>query len=157
MVRAGKLCCPEWKGRNKQKKNHELPVLPPVRASIDAWRAAHPGEGHLVWLVSEWGAPYAATDTLAAWFRRQCRYAGITAWLSPERLRKLAAVRCVEAGASELELMAIFCWTTPKQADRYARQYRRQLAEARGARHLLGPGKAPSAEAQITLFAANQK
>lgn len=127
-------CHREWNGRNKQEEEHELPFLPPLGVSIDAWRAA--GEGHLVWLVCEWGAPYASTDTLAALFRQQRRYAGITAGLLPHALRKLAAVPCV---------------------DRCVRQYRRQLAEARGARHPLGPRKAPSAEAEITLFAANQK
>ena len=101
MVRAGELCHSQWNGRNKQEEKHELPFQPPLRASIDAWRAADPGEGHLVWLVSEWGAPYASTDTLAAWFPQQRCYAGITAGLSPHALRKLAAVRCVETGASE--------------------------------------------------------
>ena len=82
---------------------------------------------------------------------------GITAGLSPRGLRKLAAGRCVEAGASERGLMAIFAGRHRSKPTATSGSTAGQLAEARGARHLLGPGKAPSAEAEITLFAANLK
>lgn len=40
MEHDGMLCFTELKGRDKQVKHHELPILPPLRRSIDATRTA---------------------------------------------------------------------------------------------------------------------
>lgn len=130
MERAGKLVFSETKGRRRIVKTHELPILPPLRTSIDATPT-----GHLVYLVTQFGHPHSVKG-FSNWFARRCREAGIEAGLTAHGLRKLGAVRCVEAGATEHQLMALFGWSTTKQAALYTRKANRALLEA-GAAPLL--------------------
>ena len=130
MERAGKLVFSETKGRRRMVKTHELPILPPLRASIDATPT-----GHLVYLVTEFGHPYSVKG-FSNWLVRRCREAGLDAGLTAHGLRKLGAVRCIEAGATEHQLMALFGWSTTKQAALYTRKANRARLEA-GAAPLL--------------------
>jgi integrase len=131
----------ETKGRRKSVKTHELPILPPLRASIDTTPT-----GHFVYLVTEFGKPYAVKG-FGNWFGRRCREAGLEPGLSAHGLRKLGAVRCVEAGATEHQLMALFGWTTTKQAALYTRKVNRARLEAGAApllaRYMTGEGTRP--------------
>ena len=130
MERDGKLVFVETKGQRRIVKAHELPILPPLRASIDATPT-----GHLVFLVTEAGHAYSVKG-FGNWFARRCREAGLEGGLSAHGLRKLAATRCVEAGATEHQLMALFGWSTTKQAALYTRKADRVRLEA-GAAPLL--------------------
>src|SRR4029077_8321935 len=57
MERDGKLVFSENKGRSRIVKTHELPILPPLRRSIDATQKQI---GHLVYLVAASGQPQSA-------------------------------------------------------------------------------------------------
>jgi integrase len=132
MERDGKLIFTETKGRGRIVKTHELPILPPLRASI----AATP-TGHLVYLVTAFGRPH-SVKAFGSWFKRRCREAGLEG-VSAHGLRKLGAQRCAEAGATEHQLMALFGWTTSKQAAIYTRKANRARLEADAAALLRGP------------------
>lgn len=124
----------ETKGARRRIKRHSLPILPALRISIDATAT-----GHLVYLPTMHGAPYAIKG-FGNWFKRQCFLAGMAADLSAHGLRKLAAERCVEAGATEHQLRALFGWETGKQADLYTRRANRTKMESEAA-PLLGRRK----------------
>lgn len=66
-------------------------------------------------------------------FRRACHDAKIYG-KSAHGLRKVAATRCAENGATTSQLMALFGWISPKQAEVYTRSAdRRRLARSAGA------------------------
>jgi len=127
MERDGKLMFSEKKGRSRIVKTHELPILPPLRRSIDATQKQI---GHLVYLVAASGQPQSA-HAFGCWFIRRCREAGLAR--SAHGLRKLGAQRCAEAGASEHQLMALFGWANPKQAAVYTKKANRAKLEAAAA------------------------
>lgn len=133
MEQDGKLVFSETKGRSRIVKPHNLVILPPLRASIDATPT-----GHLVYLVTEFGRPY-SVGGFGNWFKRRCREAGIDADLSSHGIRKLGARRCAEAGATEYQIMALFGWTSTKQAALYTRKANRARLEAEAAAVLQGP------------------
>jgi integrase len=136
MERDGNLLFSEQKGRERSLKTHVLPILPPLRASIDA-TASGRGDGHLVFLATAFGKPYSVKG-FGNWFKRRCREAEVTKELSAHGLRKLSAQRCAEAGATEQQLMALFGWTTGKQAAHYTKAANKVRLEAAAARTLLG-------------------
>jgi integrase len=124
MERNGKLIFTETKGRGRIVKTHELPILPPLRLSIEATPI-----GQLVYLVTAFGKPH-SVKAFGNWFKRRCREAGVDAELSAHGLRKLGAQRCAEAGATEHQLMALFGWASTKQAAVYTRKANRAQPEA---------------------------
>ena len=127
MERDGKLVFAETKGSSRIAKTHELPILLPLRRSIDAAPI-----GHLVYLVTAFGRPHSA-KAFGNWFKRRCREASVDDGLSAHGLRKLGAQRCAEAGATEHQLMALFGWTTTKQAAIYTRKANRAKLESEAA------------------------
>jgi integrase len=127
MERDGKLVFTETKGRARIVKTHELPILPPLRQSIDATPT-----GHLVYLVTAFGQPH-SVKAFGNWFKRRCREAAVDDDLSAHGLRKLGAQRCAEAGATEHQLMALFGWASTKQAAIYTRKANRTRLEAEAA------------------------
>jgi integrase len=126
MERNGKLVFNETKGGTRIVKAHELPILPPLRQSIDATPI-----GHLVYLVTARGQAHSA-KAFGNWFKKRCREAGLEG-LSAHGLRKLGAQRCAESGASEHQLMALFGWTNPQQAALYTKKANRAKLEAAAA------------------------
>jgi integrase len=133
MERDGKLIFTETKGGARIVKTHELPILPPLRASIDAAPT-----GHLVYLVTAYGRPH-SVKAFGNWFKRRCREAGVDDDLSAHGLRKLGAQRCAEAGATEHQIMALFGWASTKQAAIYTRKANRARLEGEAAVLLRGP------------------
>ena len=127
MERGGKLIFTEEKGRAKIVKTHELPILPPLRASIDATPS-----GQLVYLATTFGRAH-SVKAFGNWFAKRCREAGLEPGLSAHGLRKCGARRCADAGASEHQIMALFGWTTTKQAALYTRNANRRRLEAAAA------------------------
>jgi integrase len=125
-VEVQKLVFTETKGSSRIVKTHELPILPPLRQSIDATLT-----GHLVYLVTALGKPH-STKAFGNWFKKRCREAGLEG-LSAHGLRKLGAQRCAEAGATEHQLMALFGWTSPHQAALYTKKANRVRLEAQAA------------------------
>jgi hypothetical protein len=64
--------------------------------------------------------------------------AGLDPGLSAHGIRKCGAVRCVEAGATGHQLMALFGWETTKQTSTYTRKANHVRLEAGAAPVLLG-------------------
>ena len=145
MERDGKLLFSETKGGSRIVKTHELPILPPLRQSIDA---ARKHVGHLVYLATQWGRPHSANG-FGNWFKDRCREAGLEG-LSAHGLRKLAAQRCAEAGATEHQLMALFGWTNPQQAAVYTKKANRARLESQAAALL----EAQTSNKSVPLFLA---
>ncbi|MFO0318357.1 MAG: tyrosine-type recombinase/integrase, partial [Hyphomonadaceae bacterium] len=58
-------------------------------------------------------------ESFTNWFHDACLKAGVPG--SAHGLRKAAATRLAEAGASEKTLQAVFGWTSPKQAQNYTK------------------------------------
>src|SRR5215471_4682574 len=125
-VEVQKLVFTETKGGSRIVKTHELPILSPLRQSIDATTI-----GHLVYLVTAFGKPHSA-KAFGNWFKKRCREAGLEE-VSAHGLRKLGAQRCAEAGATEHQLMALFGWTSPQQAAVYTKKANRARLEAQAA------------------------
>lgn len=96
-----------------------IPILEPLAASI----AAGP-TGELTYLATTYGRPFTAAG-FGNWFRDRCNEAGLPQ-CSAHGLRKAAATRCAEAGASTNQLMAIFGWMTMQEAERYTKAAGRQ-------------------------------
>jgi integrase len=118
MVVGDALKWTETKGRSKKPKHRELPVLPELRASIDAAPS-----GHLVFLATKFGKPFSAKG-FGNKFRRWCDAAGLI-YCSAHGLRKAGATIAAENGATELQLMSIYGWTSPKNAAIYTRKANR--------------------------------
>jgi len=129
--RAGFLVWNETKGRGRYAKDATaVPILPPLRAAIDAAPT-----GDMVYMVTELGLSYSVKG-LAQWFVKRCREAGIPAGYTAHGVRKAAATMIAEAGASEDELMSMFGWQSSKQARVYTRTANRQRLAASAARRL---------------------
>ncbi len=102
-----------WKGRERNPKDLTLPILPPLREALEAGPI-----GAVSYLTTAAGKQHASGDSFGNWFRDACRAAGLPE-CSPHGVRKIAAVRCAEAGATEYEMMALFGWDTPDMARVY--------------------------------------
>jgi hypothetical protein len=61
-------------------------------------------------------------------------------------LRKAGAALAAENGATERQLMAIFGWTTMKEASRYTRAARQRVLAASGMKLLSREGGGPERE-----------
>ena len=133
MERDGTLCFTEAKNRAKKPKHREVPVLPALRAELDASPS-----GHLAYLVSEWDRPYASPNAFGNWFKRQCVAAGLP-HCTAHGLRKAGATFAAEQGATEHQLMAIYGWDSPKQAALYTKAANRKRLAA-DAMPLVDPG-----------------
>lgn len=68
------------------------------------------------------------------WFRDRCDDAGVPG--SAHGLRKAAATRCAENGATASELMAMFGWTALQEAERYTRAAERKQLGLKGSEKL---------------------
>jgi integrase len=134
MERDGELCFTEEKNKANKPKHREIPILPALRAELDA----NPS-GHLAYIVTKWGRPYASPNAFGLWFKRQCVAAGLP-HCAAHGLRKTGATRVADNGATEHQLMAIFDWDSPKQAALYTRKANRKRLAAE-AMHKLMPGQ----------------
>ncbi len=72
--------------------------------------------GEMTLIVTHFGRPFSDAG-FGNWFRARCDEAGVPG--SAHGLRKASATRAAEAGATTTELMAMFGWTTAKEAERY--------------------------------------
>ena len=126
----------EEKGRRRKVKHRELPILPQLRASIDATET-----GPSAYLVTTYGKPFTHAG-FGNWFRDRCNEAGLQN-CSAHGLRKAGATIAADNGATEYELMAIFGWETAKEAARYTRHANRKKLAANALRLV-----APAAPAQ---------
>jgi len=131
MERNGELHFIETKNAKRNPKHRELDILPVLRESIDAAPS-----GHLSYLVTEYGKPF-TSNGFGNWFRKRCDEAGLKQ-CTAHGLRKAGATIAAENGATELQLMSIYGWTSPTQAALYTKKANRNRM-AKGAMHLLIP------------------
>lgn len=114
----------EQKGRERRPKAREIPILPELRAVIDASPC-----GDLTYIVTEFRRPF-SHGGFGNRFRRWCDAAGLPAHCSAHGIRKAGAALAAENGATEQQLMAIYGWTTMKEAERYTRAARKRVLAA---------------------------
>ena len=117
-----------------------ITILPPLARSI----AATP-TGDLTFLINQFGRPW-KKESFGNWFKRACTEAGIKEdGKAAHGLRKVAATRAAEAGATEAELNAMFGWTEGSgEAAHYIRKANRaRLARSGQAKVLAIPQTIP--------------
>ena len=124
MERDGAVHFTEEKNRANKPKKREVPILPVLRAELDASPS-----GHLSYLVTEWGRPYASPKAFGNRFKSWCVQAGLP-HCTAHGLRKAGATFAAEHGATEHQLMAIYGWDSPKQAALYTRAANRKRLAA---------------------------
>jgi integrase len=95
-----------------------LALHPALAATIDASPC-----GDLTFIATTDGRPMAA-QTLSNWFWTLCRELGIEK--SAHGLRKWAASRMAEAGASDKEMQAAFGWTNSQMSSLYTKEADRE-------------------------------
>lgn len=113
-LRNGALSFTQQKGRKRKPVTLTIPVVPELQRIIDETPS-----GGLTFLMSERGGAYTA-DSFGNRFRAWCRAAGLPQ-CSPHGLRKAAASRLAELGATAHEIMAVTGHRTLKEVDRYTR------------------------------------
>lgn len=131
--RDGVLHFTEVKGRARKPKLREIPILPELRAAIDACPS-----DTLTYLVNGYGQPY-SNNGFSNRMRRWCDEAGLP-HCSAHGLRKAGATIAADNGATEFQLMSIFGWDSPAQAAIYTRKANRNKM-AREGMHLVSPAQ----------------
>ena len=123
---------PRKTAKNPKAEPMELPVLPELRKVLDT----HIIGQDAYMIVTEYGKPFTERG-FGQWFARQCERAGLPL-CTAHGLRKAGATLAAERGASTKQLMAIYGWTSPSQAETYvAKADRTRLAA--GAMNLIVP------------------
>jgi integrase len=100
-----------------------IPMLAPLKATIDASQT-----GDLAFIVTRRGAPF-NKGALGTAFVESAKAAGIVG-KSAHGIRKAAATRAAENGATERELEAIFGWSGGRMATLYTRSANRSRLAA---------------------------
>ena len=113
-----------------------LPILPVLQATLDAGPC-----GDLSFIV---GANGQAAHEGELRQSLQGTLAGPLASRHAHGVRKIAATRAADAGATEAQLMAIFGWTDPKMAAHYTRTANRKRLAADAMEKLTGGTSIPA-------------
>lgn len=98
----------------QRKTVSEKPILPVLADIIE-----RSPTGDLAFLVTEYGRPFTAKG-FGQRFRKWCDDAGLRE-CTAHGLRKAGATIAAENGATDRQLMALYDWTTPAQANVYTR------------------------------------
>lgn len=116
------------KGRNRKPIEMEIPIRPELQILLDSTPL-----GSTTFLVNEWNLPHKERG-FSRFFQTACIAANVPG--RSHGLRKAAAARLAELGASEKEIMAITGHTTSNEIKRYTEAAsKRILAKAATARH----------------------
>jgi integrase len=103
------------KNEHRKPVRVDLPSSPELAAII----AATPGTGHLAFLVTAYGRPFTHRG-FGHWFRKRCDEAGLPQ-CSAHGLRKAAATRLAESGATTQEIMAVTGHQSLRQVEVYTK------------------------------------
>ena len=134
-VRGKTLSFTQHKNRNKKPVTLELPIVPELQKIIDASPC-----GDLTFLVTEFGRPFSSSG-FGNRFRQWCDEAGLKN-CSAHGLRKAAAARLAELGATEHEIMSVTGHRTSKEVTRYTSAARQKILAERAMAKLAGGQKA---------------
>lgn len=104
------------KTKRHRKQATPKPYLPELARIVDATKVV----GRDTFLVTEHGKPHASEKAFGNWWADQCDRAGLTECRA-HGLRKLGAVRLAMGGATHFQLMHVFDWSNPAQAQVYIR------------------------------------
>ena len=114
----------QQKGRRRHTTTIEFPILQPLAEAL-----ARGPVGEVTWITNDQGRPFVYA-VFGNWFKERCAEAGL-AHCSLHGLRKAAATRAAENGATASQLMAIFGWRKLAQAEQYTKAAeRRKMAKA---------------------------
>jgi integrase len=102
-----------------QEKTGNHVAIPVADLIWDALNAL-PRSGQLTFLVTEQGKPFTSAG-FGNWFRDRCDEADLPQ-CSAHGLRKAAATRMAENGATTHELMSWFGWSSVSEAERYTKK-----------------------------------
>jgi integrase len=129
----------QQKNRARKPITLAVPVLPELQRIIEEtpW-------GALTFLVTEFGRPFTANG-FGNRFRKWCDEAGLPPECSAHGLRKAAATRLAEAGASELEIRAITGHQTSREVSRYTKAASQKVLAKSGMAKLTGNKTVPLA------------
>lgn len=122
-VKSGWLTFTQAKNQNRKPITLSIPILPELQAVLDATPSTN-----MNFLVTEFGKPF-TSNGFGNRFRKWCDEAELL-HVSAHGLRKAGAVIAAENGATERQLMAIFGWSTMKEAARYTRAARQKVLAA---------------------------
>lgn len=111
--------------RQKTGVPFDVPIMPVLQKAIDAM----PMGNNLTFLVTAKGKPFSAAG-FGNWFREICDEARLPKRCTSHGLRKAAATRLADRGATTTQLMAWFGWKTASEAERYTRSADRKHAAA---------------------------
>jgi integrase len=132
----------QQKNRNKSPVTLTIPVLPELEYLL-----AEGPTGALTFLETQFRKPFTANG-FGNWFRRRCNEAGLP-HCTAHGLRKAGATIAADNGATAHQLMAIFGWTTLKQAELYTKKAdQKRLAGV--ATRLLVPSLFGSSDSTVT-------
>lgn len=145
MERDGWLSWTAHKGRNRSPVVVTLPILPALRAAIDACPS-----GHMTYLVTDFGRPF-TSNGFGNKMREWCDQAGLP-HCSAHGLRKAGAANAAEKGATEHQLMAIYGWKTIQEAERYTRAARRKILAGAAATFLERDPEGAKSSNPVPLF-----
>jgi integrase len=125
IVKEGVLSLVPQKTRYKRLTISYKPILPELARIIETTKI---GTGSF--LETARGKAFSAAG-FGNWFRDRCNEAGLQ-HCTCHGLRKAGATIAAERGATTNQLMAIFVWTTPHQAEVYTRKADRKLLTREG-------------------------
>lgn len=123
-VRDGWLRFVPQKTKRTRKDATPKPWLPELARIVAATKL----QGRDTFLVTDYGKPFTVKG-FGNWFSKKCRDAGLED-CSAHGLRKLGATRAAEGGATHFQLMALFDWSSPGQAQQYIQHAERKRATA---------------------------
>lgn len=117
--------------RTEKRRKKAVTVSNPILPALQATLATGPC-GELAFICGKNGKPL-TKETFGNYFREACDAAGLKG-RSAHGLRKVAATRCAENGATVPQLMALFGWLTPQMAALYTKDAdRKRLSRSAGA------------------------
>jgi integrase/recombinase XerD len=123
-VRNGRIRYTQAKNEHRNPIEMDIPLHPDLQTTIGASRSRN-----LTFLVTEYGKPFSPAG-FGNRFREWCNEAGLM-HCSAHGLRKAAAARLAERGATAHEIMAITGHQTLEEVERYTRAARkRALADS---------------------------
>ncbi|MDR4307674.1 tyrosine-type recombinase/integrase [Chelatococcus sambhunathii] len=122
-VRDGAIYLTQQKNRRRKPITVEVPIVSALQEAIDAGPT-----GDLAFLRTEFGRPFTANG-FGNRFRKWCDEAGLKG-LSAHGLRKAAAARLADLGATEHQIMAVTGHQTSKEVSRYTKSANRKRLAA---------------------------
>jgi integrase len=122
-AKGGWLTFTQTKNQKRRPVTLSIPILPELQTILDAMPSSN-----MTFLVTEFGKPF-TSNGFGNRFRKWCDEAQLP-HVSAHGLRKAGAVIAAENGASERQLMAVFGWSTMKEAARYTRAARQKVLAA---------------------------